>query len=134
MVGRGGRDLWPHLQVCADSAGATVMIDRKFEAGEDAGKLVVTACRKLTAWKDKLTVYVKVNGNESSDQPALKKPRTNESDSDATGVRSLGTCKFTDALSAGEPCPQKEAKDSQSSEIALKKEPFVDVSDIVLMC
>ena len=108
------------------SAGANAMIDRKFEAGEDAGKLVVTACRKLFAWKDKLTVYVKVNGDESSDQPALKKPRTNESDSDATGVRSLGTC--TDALSAGEPRPQKEAKDSQSSEIALKKEPCVDAS------
>ena len=108
----------------ADSAGANVMIDRRFDAGQDAGKLVVTACRKLTAWKDKLTVYVKVNGNESSDQPALKKPRTNESDSDATGVRSLGTC--TDELSAGEPRPQKEAEDSQPSEIALKKERFVD--------
>ena len=62
MVGRGGRDLWPHLQVCADSAGATVMIDRKFEAGEDAGKLVVTACRKLNAWKDKfkLNLHLKL--------------------------------------------------------------------------
>ena len=76
MVGRGGRDLWPHLQVCADSAGANVIIYRKFEAGEDAGKLVVTACRKLNAWTDKLTVYIKVVGNESSDQPAPKKPRT----------------------------------------------------------
>ena len=47
-----------------------------------------------------------------------------QSDSGATMVRSPGTC--TDALSAGEPPPQKEAEDSQPSEIALKKERFVD--------
>ena len=38
------------------------MIERKFEAGEDAGKLVVTACRKLNAWNDKfkLNIHLKL--------------------------------------------------------------------------